>query len=112
MLGYVVPWTAVLGREERPVVAAANGTWFIWVVASQSVAIAAASIEPVFPAGGACTAGSHVVVGGSLPLGAAGLIVSLRLMLYPFGPEDLTPPGAGHHRTSVLAPAHLDARRP
>ena len=34
VLGYVVPWSAVLGRQERPVVAAANGTWFVWVVAS------------------------------------------------------------------------------
>ena len=47
VLGYVVPWTAVLSREERPVTATANGTWFIWVVASQSVAAAAATLEPV-----------------------------------------------------------------
>ena len=47
MLGYVVPWTAVLGQRRRdPCVATANGTWFIWVVASQSVAIAAARLEP------------------------------------------------------------------
>ena len=26
VLGYVVPWTAVLGRAERPIVATANGT--------------------------------------------------------------------------------------
>ena len=39
VLGYVIPWTAVLGTTQRPVVATANGTWFIWVVASQSVAI-------------------------------------------------------------------------
>ena len=39
---------AVLGRTQRPVVALANGTWFIWVVASQSVAIAAATLEPVY----------------------------------------------------------------
>lgn len=34
ILGYTVPWVAVLSRDERPVVAEANGTWFIWVVAS------------------------------------------------------------------------------
>jgi hypothetical protein len=45
VLGYVVPWTAVLSRTERPVVRTANGTWFIWVVASQSVAVAAATLE-------------------------------------------------------------------
>jgi hypothetical protein len=36
ILGYVIPWTAVLGRTQRPVVATANGTWFIWVVASRA----------------------------------------------------------------------------
>ena len=46
VLGYTVPWVAVLSRDERPVVAEANGTWFIWVVASQSVAVAAATLEP------------------------------------------------------------------
>ena len=46
VLGYVVPWTAVLGPQPRPVVATANGTWFIWTVASQSVATAAATLEP------------------------------------------------------------------
>lgn len=51
VFGYVIPWTAVLGREERPVVITANGTWFIWVVASQSVAIAAATLEPVIDNG-------------------------------------------------------------
>ena len=48
VLGYVILWTAVLGRTQRPVVALANGTWFIWVVASQSVAVAAATLEPVY----------------------------------------------------------------
>lgn len=28
LLGYSVPWAAVLSRSERPVTAAANGTWF------------------------------------------------------------------------------------
>jgi tellurite resistance protein TehA-like permease len=32
VLGYVVPWTALLGRLRRPVLQDANGTWFIWVV--------------------------------------------------------------------------------
>jgi tellurite resistance protein TehA-like permease len=94
VLGYVVPWTAVLGRQERPVVVTANGTWFIWVVASQSVAVAAATIEPVFE-----TARSELallaVVSWSIGVflyGAAGVFVALRLMLYPFGPDELTPP--------------------
>lgn len=47
VLGYAVPWTAVLGSHPRPVLAAANGSWFIWVVASQSVAVVAATLQPV-----------------------------------------------------------------
>ena len=94
VLGYVVPWTAVLGRQERPVVATANGTWFIWVVSSQSVAVAAATLEPVFD-GARPDLALVAVVSWSVGVflyAAAGIIVALRLMLYEFGPEELTPP--------------------
>lgn len=112
VLGYVVPWTAVLGREERPVVATANGTWFIWVVASQSVAVAAATIEPVFESGRRELALLAVVSWsvGVFLYAAAGLIVSLRLMLYEFGPEELTPPywvSMGALAITVLAGARI-----
>jgi tellurite resistance protein TehA-like permease len=112
VLGYVVPWTAVLGRDERPVVATANGTWFIWVVASQSVAIAAATIEPVFEIGRrelALLAVMSWSVGVFL-YAAAGVFVSLRLMLYKFGPEELTPPywvSMGALAITVLAGARI-----
>ena len=112
VLGYVVPWTAVLGREERPVVATANGTWFIWVVASQSVAVAAATIEPVFDQVRRELAVLAIMswsVGVALYC-AAGLIVSLRLMLYEFGPEELTPPywvSMGALAITVLAGARI-----
>ncbi len=94
LLGYVVPWTAVLGKVERPVVATANGTWFIWVVASQSVAIAAATIEPVFESVRRELAMLAVMSWsvGVFLYAATALIVTLRLMLYQFGPEELTPP--------------------
>jgi tellurite resistance protein TehA-like permease len=112
VLGYVVPWTAVLGRAERPVVVTANGTWFIWVVASQSVAVAASTIEPVFETGRrelALVAVLSWSVGVFL-YAAAGIFVSLRLMLYPFGPEDLTPPywvSMGALAITVLAGARI-----
>ena len=112
VLGYVVPWTAVLGRAERPVVATANGTWFIWVVASQSVAVAAATIEPAFETGRrelALLAVASWSVGVFL-YAAVGMIVSLRLMLYEFGPEELTPPywvSMGALAITVLAAARI-----
>ena len=94
VLGYVVPWSAVLSREERPVVAAANGTWFIWVVASQSTAIAAATLETVVTDG---RAGLAVLAVLSWSVGvflyaASAVIVSLRLMLYRLNPAEFDPP--------------------
>lgn len=112
VLGYVIPWTAVLGREERPVLITANGTWFIWVVASQSVAVVAATLEPH---------SEHLrhelavlaVMSWSVGIflyAAAGIFVSLRLMLYPLRPEDLTPPyfvSMGALAITVLAGARI-----
>jgi tellurite resistance protein TehA-like permease len=111
-LGYVVPWTAVLGRQERPIVATANGTWFIWVVASQSVAVSAATIEPLVEPGRQQLAVLAVMSWsvGAFLYGATGLLVSLRLMLYDFGPEELTPPywvAMGALAITVLAGARI-----
>ncbi|HEY3559433.1 MAG TPA: tellurite resistance/C4-dicarboxylate transporter family protein [Kribbella sp.] len=112
LLGYVVPWTAVLGRQERPVVATANGTWFIWVVASQSVAVAAATLEPE----SALVRRELAVLAvmswsvGVFLYGAAGVIVASRLMLYEFGPAELTPPywvSMGALSITVLAGARV-----
>jgi tellurite resistance protein TehA-like permease len=112
LLGYAVPWTAVLGKGERSAVATANGTWFIWVVASQSVAIAAASIEPVFVTGRRELAVLAVMSWsvGVFLYAATAMIVSLRLLLYPFGPQDLTPPywvTMGALAITVLAGARI-----
>jgi len=112
VLGYVVPWTAVLGNHERPVLATANGTWFIWAVASQSVTIAAASIEPVVETGRAALALLAVVSWsvGVFLYAATGVFVSLRLVLYDFGPEELTPPywvAMGGLAITVLAGARI-----
>ena len=111
-MGYVIPWTAVLGTQQRPVVAAANGTWFIWVVASQSVAASAATLEPVFSATRDLLA---VVAVFSWSMGvflyaAAGIFVAARMMLYELRPVDLTPPywvAMGASAITVLAGARI-----
>jgi tellurite resistance protein TehA-like permease len=90
--GYAVPWTTHLGDGERPIVAAANGSWFMWAVAGQSTAIAAAVLTPFHD-------------GQVLPLVAVaawalglflyvidGVFVAMRLMAYDFSAETLTPP--------------------
>lgn len=111
-LGYVVPWTAVLGRAERPVLKTANGTWFVWVVASQSVAVATATVEPVTDDARQVLAALAIMSWsvGVFLYGAAGVCVALRLMLYEFGPDDLTPPywvSMGALAITVLAGARI-----
>lgn len=111
-LGYLIPWTAVLSRSERPLVATANGTWFIWVVASQSVAAAAATLEPVNDSWRRELAVVAVFAWsvGVFLYGAAGVFVAARMMLYPFGPEELTPPywvAMGACAITVLAGARI-----
>jgi tellurite resistance protein TehA-like permease len=112
LLGYVVPWTAVLGREDRPVIASANGTWFIWVVASQSVAVLAAALEPTVGDGRRELALLAVFCWsvGVFLYAATGIFVAARMMLYPLSPSDLTPPywvAMGATAITVLAGARI-----
>lgn len=46
VLGYVIPGLVVGRNQGADILAGLNGTWFIWSVASQSVAVLAASLEP------------------------------------------------------------------
>jgi tellurite resistance protein TehA-like permease len=113
VLGYVVPWTAVLGRAERPLVKDANGSWFIWCVASESVAVAAASLEPMAGPDWRAALALVAVVTWSVGLilyAAAGIFVSLRLLTYPIRPADLRPEyfvAMGAMAISVLAGARI-----
>lgn len=112
ILGYVVPWTAVLGKAQRPVLQSANGTWFIWVVASQSLAVLAAMLQPVV-GGGQRELALLAVFSWSVGVflyGAAGLFVAARMLLYPLRPEDLTPPywvAMGATAITVVAGARI-----
>ena len=90
----------------------ANGTWFIWVVASQSVAIAAASLEVVVSGG---RSGLAILAVFSWSVGvflyaAVGVFVALRLVLYRLEPEQLDPPywvAMGAVAITVLAGARI-----
>ena len=94
VLGYVIPWTAVLGNPRRPMLDRANGTWFIWVVASQSIAVVAAGLEPLWPELRQWFAILAVVAWstGMVLYVACALFVMLRAMLYRLDPLDLDPP--------------------
>jgi tellurite resistance protein TehA-like permease len=112
VLGYVIPWTAVLGSRRRPMLDTANGTWFIWAVASQSVAVVAAALEPLLP-----TVRNELailaVMAWSIGLvlyAACAVFVMLRAMLYPFEPEQFDPPywvAMGAVAISVVAGARV-----
>jgi tellurite resistance protein TehA-like permease len=94
LLGYLVPWTAVLGHARRPILLDANGTWFIWTVASQSIAVLAAALEPTAGWGQrelALLAVFSWSIGVFLYAGT-GMFVAARMLLYPLRPGDLTPP--------------------
>ena len=113
VLGYLIPWTAVLGTAERPVVRRANGTWFIWVVASQSIAVLAAVLEVEVSESWRQSLALLAVVSWSIGVflyGSAGIFVALRLLLYPLLPEDLVPQywvAMGATAITVLAGARI-----
>jgi tellurite resistance protein TehA-like permease len=94
ILGYAVPWAALLARGNRSVIAAANGTWFIWVVATQSVAVLAATLQSTVGAGQRELALLAVVAWsvGAVLYAVVAVFVAARLMLNPPRPAELTPP--------------------
>ena len=112
VLGYAVPWAAVLSRTERPVTATANGTWFIWVVAAQSVSVVAATLEPELRAahqGLAMLAVFAWSVGLVLYVAVA-LLVVYRMLAYPLEPEHFQPPywvSMGAIAITIVAGARL-----
>jgi tellurite resistance protein TehA-like permease len=112
ILGYLVPWMAVLSHFERTVLAEANGTWFVWVVASQSIAVLVATLQPQLGSGRAELALLAVFcwsVGVFLYI-VAGILVAGRMLVHPLGPADLTPPywiGMGATAITVFAGARI-----
>jgi tellurite resistance protein TehA-like permease len=89
--GYAQPWSTRLGAEEA-IIDTANGTWFMWAVGAQSIAVAASGLAPSY-------SGELLplvaVVGWSLGLVlyvVAGIIVVARIITRPFSADDLAPP--------------------
>lgn len=94
LLGYTIPWAAVLSRAERPVTDAANGTWFIWVVAAQSVATVTATLEQHYEGARHGLSVLAVVawsVGVVLYVAVAMLVIQ-RILQAPLDPHDFDPP--------------------
>lgn len=112
-LSYGVPAYLILGPRPRPVFAGVNGTWFIWVVGTQSIAIAAAVLEqgqpPATERAAALVATLMWSVGVMLYLIVAAIVL-VRLLLLEVTPGDLSPPywiAMGATAITVLAAARL-----
>ena len=107
LLSYTVPLLLAGRPSLAPALAGANGTWFIWVVGTQSIAVAAVSLSSPVPEALAALAICCWGVGVVLYLVIA-VMVATALMTYPVRPADLTPPYwvfMGATAISVLAGA-------
>lgn len=93
-LSYGVPMRLILGPRPRPVLVGVNGTWFIWVVGTQSLAVAVTALGTAWPDHSRPAALAAVLtwsVGVVLYLIVATLVL-VRLLLLEVSAEDLTPP--------------------
>jgi tellurite resistance protein TehA-like permease len=109
LLSYTVPM--LVGREEavRPPLAGANGTWFVWAVGAQSVAVAATAFPAPVPAELSALGICCWVIGVVLYLVVAVLVVTARLE-FPLRPADPTAPYwvfMGATAISVLAGSQI-----
>ncbi|HKN98583.1 MAG TPA: tellurite resistance/C4-dicarboxylate transporter family protein [Pseudonocardiaceae bacterium] len=90
VLGYVLPLALIAGHGSRPALAGADGTWFLWVVATQSVVVAVTALPGRGPAWSAPVAVAGWSVGVVLYLAIAGLVLG-RLFVYPVRVGQLSP---------------------
>lgn len=94
VFGYVLPWQVFLTRDGEPILAQTNGTWFIWAVASQSLALGLTTIEPFVTVGGAWIGIFAVLswsVGVALYAGVS-ILVLLRITHFGMTPREFEPP--------------------
>jgi tellurite resistance protein TehA-like permease len=92
-LTYAIPGAIVMGHREGPVLPEVNGSWLLWVVATQSLSTSAATLALAFP--------DHAQALAPLAVGLWGVgvvlylmlaaVVTLRLLEVPVTPEALSP---------------------
>ncbi|WP_210716736.1 tellurite resistance/C4-dicarboxylate transporter family protein [Amycolatopsis acididurans] len=110
LLGYGVPLGLIADPRRHPTLDQVNGTWFIWVVGTQSIAVAAATLAPAGPA--------TVLAATAVVCWAIGLVLYLllaaiglaRLLVRPVAAAELVPPYwvfMGAAAITILAGARL-----
>lgn len=93
IFGYVLPWEVFMTRDGEPILARTNGTWFIWAVASQSLAIGMAQVQTHLAAGNSWIGMLAVLtwsVGVVLYAGIS-ILVLLRIIHFGITPRDFEP---------------------
>ncbi|HEV2376160.1 MAG TPA: tellurite resistance/C4-dicarboxylate transporter family protein [Streptosporangiaceae bacterium] len=94
LLTYGVPASLLLTRASDSVLGGVNGTWLLWVVATQSLSIAASTLVPVWPSQ------SGLLAPAAAGLWSIGLVlylllvslILLRWLTVAMKPEVLGPP--------------------
>jgi tellurite resistance protein TehA-like permease len=108
-LSYGLPMALVAGNVSRPALAGANGTWFLWAVATQSLAVGLTSLPSPVPQPVTALAVGCWAIGVMLYLLTAGLVAA-ALLTVPVRPAELRPPYwvfMGATAISVLAGAQI-----
>lgn len=112
VLGYVLPWQVLMARDGLPILARTNGTWFIWSVGSQSLAVGLSSLAPANPRSADLVGILTVLfwsVGTILYVGIAVLVI-LRVVHHGITPQQFEPPywvAMGALAISVVAGASI-----
>lgn len=112
VLGYTIPWIIVANSKSREALAGVDGTWFIWAVASHSVAVAAAGLEPQLPSMAQILS---IVAVLSWGIGVAlyaviGISVVIKILINGIEPRDFGPQywvTMGACAIAVLAGSHI-----
>ena len=93
VLGYVLPWQVLMARDGEPILARTDGSWFVWSVASQSLAVGLSGLTAGSGAAADLLGVLTVMawsVGTILYVGIAVLVI-LRIVHFGITPEQFEP---------------------
>lgn len=117
IFGYLLPWQVFMTRDGKPILSRTNGTWFVWAVASQSLAIGMAQVQPFFEEGAEWISILAVLswtVGVAIYAGVA-MLVLLRIIHFGITPREFEPPfwvAMGAMAIAVVAGTHIVDMQP
>lgn len=110
LLGYGVPLALIVRAERRPSLDQLNGSWFLWAVATQSVAVAAAYLGSLVHGHALHTFAWVCWAIGIVQYLLTAALALARLLVRPVAPADLIPSYwifMGAAAISVLAGAKI-----